>query len=172
MHCVDCGTQNLDSTRYCKSCGANLEVVRQALTQNHSSAPVSLVGPKHVGLILILATFAGIFGMGIVFGFIVTLAKTIGAALGNGLLPLLMILGLFGVTGVCLIVLSLLRMLRVPAAPKHTGPLSPVVNAALDAPPQGHALPSYREGVPSVVEHTTARLANYAPPDREDPHRS
>ena len=171
MHCVDCGTQNLDSTRYCKSCGANLEVVRQALTQNLSSGPVSLIGPKHVGLILLLSTFGGIFGLGIVFGFLVSLSKSIGASLGNGLLPLLMILGLFGVTGVCIIVLSLLRMLRVPV-PKQTGPLAPVVAAALDAPPQGRELPSYREGVPSVVEHTTARLANYAPPDREDPNRS
>jgi hypothetical protein len=171
MHCVDCGTQNLDSTRYCKSCGANLEVVRQALTQSLSTGPVTMIGPRHVGLILMLATFGGIFGLGIVFGFIVSLARAIGPSLGNGLLPLLMLLGLFGVAGVCIIVLSLLRMLRIPAA-RQTGPLPPAANAALDAPPQGQALPSYREGVPSVVEHTTARLANYAPPEREDPNRS
>src|SRR4051812_37741254 len=99
MHCVDCGTQNLDSTRYCKSCGANLEVVRQALTQNLSSGPATMIGPRHVGLILMLATFGGIFGLGIVFGFIVSLARAIGPSLGNGLLPLLMLLGLFGVAG-------------------------------------------------------------------------
>jgi len=32
MYCPRCATQNIDSARYCRSCGANLSLVPQALT--------------------------------------------------------------------------------------------------------------------------------------------
>ena len=32
MYCPKCSTQNIDSARYCRSCGANLSLVPQALT--------------------------------------------------------------------------------------------------------------------------------------------
>src|SRR5262249_53300989 len=32
MYCPKCATQNSDNTRYCRSCGANLSLVPQALT--------------------------------------------------------------------------------------------------------------------------------------------
>src|SRR5258708_25619506 len=32
MFCPNCATQNADSTRFCRSCGANLSLVPQALT--------------------------------------------------------------------------------------------------------------------------------------------
>jgi hypothetical protein len=172
MHCVNCGTQNLETTRYCKSCGANLELLRQALTQNLSSGPLSLIGPKHVGAILALSTIIGLGGLGIVFGCIVGLAKTIGASLGNDLLPLLLMLGMVGVAGICIIVVSLLRTLRVPQPKSQATPPIPVVQAVLEPPTQSHLLSSYREPVSSVVENTTSRLGNYAPPEREGPNRS
>ena len=172
MHCVNCGTQNLDTTRYCKSCGANLEVLRQALTQNLSSGPVSLIGPKHVGAILALSAIVGVGGLGIVFGAIIALSVSIGPSLGKELFPLLFLLGAVGVAGVCIIVTSLLRMLRGGAPAKQVGPAVPVAQAVLEPHAQSQALPGYREPVSSVVEHTTARLGNYAPPDRETPERS
>ena len=42
MYCIDCGTQNLDSTRYCKSCGADLETLRYVLTQPLASGTTSM----------------------------------------------------------------------------------------------------------------------------------
>jgi zinc ribbon protein len=171
MHCVNCGTQNLETTRYCKSCGANLEVLRQALTQNLSSGPLSLVGPKHVGAILFLSTVIGLGGLGIVFGCLVALANSIGASLGKDLLPLLLMLGMAGVAGICIIVVSLLRTLRGAASARRAAPPIPVAQAVLEPAVQNPALPSYREPV-SVVEHTTARLGNYAPPEPKESNRS
>lgn len=170
MHCVNCGTQNLETTRYCKSCGANLEVLRQALTQNLSSGPVSLIGPRHVWLILVMSAILGISGLGIVFGSVVALARVIGPTLGGALLPLLFLVTGIGVGGICIIVTSLLRMLKTSARQPQQFQSAPVAQAVLEPRPQSHALPGHREPV-SVVEHTTARLANYAPPDHENPGR-
>jgi hypothetical protein len=174
MHCVNCGTENLATTRYCKSCGANLEVLRQALTQNVSAGTTSLVGPKHVGAILGLAALVGLGGLGIVFGCLVALSISIGSAFGEDILPLLLILAAIGVAGVCVIVVSLLRMLRggAPAKPARQEPPVPVAHAVLEGAPQSRVLPSFREPASSVVEHTTARLGEYAAPERETPKRS
>ena len=165
MHCVNCGTQNLETTRYCKSCGANLEVLRQALTQNVTGGPHSLVGPSHVGAILVMTAFMGLGGLAIVFGCLVALAKTIGPTLGNGLLPLLLMLGAVGVGGVVLIVTTLLRMLNVPAPKPGTGASGPIAPAAFE-PVAERGLPEFREPVSSVVENTTSRLGKYEEPRR------
>jgi hypothetical protein len=168
MHCVNCGTQNLETTRYCKSCGANLEVLRQALTQTLPSGPLTMIGPKHVGLILMLSTLIGIAGFGIVFGCLVALSISIGPTLGGGLFPLLLLLGASGVFGVCFVVSSMMKMLKHAPGSARSMPQTPVVPAALDAPPASQVLPPYRQPVGSVVEHTTARLGQYAQPDREE----
>ena len=168
MHCVNCGTQNLETTRYCKSCGANLEVLRQALTQSLTSAPLTMIGPKHVGLILMLSALTGIGGLAIVFAGLVALSIALGPSLGGARLPLLLLLGGSGVFGVCFMVSTLMRMLKVaPAPPQPVRPV-PVVPGVLEAPSANHALPSFRDPVGSVVEHTTARLGQYARPEREE----
>jgi hypothetical protein len=169
MHCVNCGTQNLETTRYCKSCGANLEVLRQALTQNVTSGALTMIGPKHVGLILTLSALLGIGGLGIVFGGLVALSIALGPSLGGARMPLLLLLGGAGVFGVCFMVSSMMRMLK--SAPAQPMPQIPVMQAALEPPPANHALPSFRDPVGSVVEHTTARLGQYAKPERETPER-
>jgi len=169
MHCVNCGTQNLETTRYCKSCGANLEVLRQALTQKASTGALSLIGPRHVGAILALSALLGLGGLGIVFGCLVALSISIGPSLGNGLLPLLLFLGAVGVTGVCFIVGSLLRMLKTPSPSNASGP--PIVQALIEGNASSRALPDYHEPVSSVVEHTTSRLPSYAPPQTDAPPR-
>lgn len=38
MYCPNCATQNADNTKYCRSCGANLSLVPQALTGQLSEA--------------------------------------------------------------------------------------------------------------------------------------
>lgn len=170
MHCVNCGTQNLDTTRYCKSCGANLEVLRQALTQNLSSGATSMIGPKHVGLILVLSGLTAIGGFGALFGCLVALAAVIGPSLGDKVLPLLFLLGAMGIAGVTYVVASMLRMLKTAGAEKTKKPPVSVAHAVLE-PGTGHVLPPFREPV-SVVEHTTARLGDYAaPPPRNTGER-
>ncbi|HET9531731.1 MAG TPA: zinc-ribbon domain-containing protein [Blastocatellia bacterium] len=39
MYCPKCGTQNNEGTRFCRSCGANLSLVPQALTGSLPSEP-------------------------------------------------------------------------------------------------------------------------------------
>ncbi|HEY3136489.1 MAG TPA: zinc ribbon domain-containing protein [Blastocatellia bacterium] len=39
MFCPSCATQNSDNTRYCRSCGANLSFIPQALTGQLPEAP-------------------------------------------------------------------------------------------------------------------------------------
>ncbi|HQR40534.1 MAG TPA: zinc ribbon domain-containing protein [Blastocatellia bacterium] len=174
MHCIDCGTQNLETTRYCSRCGANLEVLRQALTSNLSSGPLTMIGPKHVGLILVMSGLVGLGGVTVVFLGLTILANILGTSLGGGILPLLLFLGIVGIGGVVLVVMSLLKMLRAGQSAKNATP--PVIQQMmLDAPGRSAVLPpanSYRQGIPSVVEHTTANLPNYAPPPPEDPRRS
>ena len=170
MHCVNCGTQNLETTRYCKSCGANLEVLRQALTQNLTGAAVSMIGPKHVGLILTLSSLIGIGGLAIVFAGLVALSIAVGPSLGGGRIPLLLLLGVAGVAGVCFIVSSLMRMLKTAPAPAPRYPI-PAVPPLLESPAISQPLPPFRDPIGSVVEHTTARLGQYSAPDRETPER-
>lgn len=38
MYCPKCSTQNIDSAKYCRKCGANLSLVPQALTGNLPNA--------------------------------------------------------------------------------------------------------------------------------------
>lgn len=169
MHCVNCGTQNLETTRYCKSCGANLEVLRQALSQNVSSGPLTLIGPRHVGAILALSAVLGLGGLGIVFGCLVALSISIGPTLGNGLFPLLLMLGAVGVTGVCFIVGSLLRMLKAQPSSTASGPT--IVQSVIEGRPSSRVLPEFHEPMSSIVESTTSRLPNYAPPHSDGPSR-
>lgn len=173
MYCIDCGTQNLDTTRYCKSCGADLETVRYALTQPLASGGTSLIGPRHVWFILVMSGLTGLGGLGIVFGVLMVLAGIVGPTLGGGIFPLLFLLGAIGTAGVCFIVFMMLRMLRTSSngapRPAPSGPLPPRMQAP--EPPRQLNSTRFREGMPSVVEHTTSRLGEYAPPPRDERER-
>jgi hypothetical protein len=46
MYCPNCATQNSDTTRYCRSCGANLSLVPQALTGQLPEAPIGRHGRR------------------------------------------------------------------------------------------------------------------------------
>jgi hypothetical protein len=169
MYCIDCGTQNLDTTRYCKSCGADLAAIRTALVQPVTTANGTLVSQRHVVLVLILSGFVGVAGLGIVFFALAVLANILSTELGGGVFPLVLLLGAMGIFGVCFIVSNLLKMLRttgiVPIQQPATGPLPQVRQP--ETPRQLNST-HFRQGVPSVVEHTTSRLGEYAPPPREE----
>jgi len=167
MYCIDCGTQNLDTTRYCSRCGSNLEVLRHALTQPLTAPETaSLISQRHVWLILTLSGLVSVVGISVVFGVLFGLADTLVDRIGGGVIPLLFVVGGIGIAGVVLIVRSLLKLLNT-SGPART-PTGPLV-AQLAAPRQNVALPAppYPQPVGSVVEHTTARLGNYAPPNEE-----
>ena len=165
MYCIDCGTQNLDSTRYCSRCGLNLEGLCAALTQPLTQESTSLIGQRHVGAILAVTALIGIVGFCAVFGSIIALSDILSPRIGGGIVPVILFAGGFGVFGLVMIIRMLLGLLNGAKAAVPTGPLA----ARLAAPPQQVALPpsAFRQPVPSVVEHTTARLGNYAPPADE-----
>ncbi|MBK6425379.1 MAG: zinc ribbon domain-containing protein [Blastocatellia bacterium] len=165
MYCIDCGTQNLETTRYCSRCGSNLEVLRSALTQPLTQESTSLIGPRHVGAILAVTAIIGVVGFAAIFGAIIALSDILGPRIGGGIVPVILFAGGIGVFGLVMIIRMLLGLLNGAkgAASAHAAP------ARLAAPPQHAALPppAFRQPVGSVVEHTTARLANYAPPPDE-----
>lgn len=165
MFCIDCGTQNLESTRYCSRCGSNLEVLRTALTQPLMQESTSLVGPRHVGAILTVTALIGIVGFCAVFGSIIALSDILSPRIGGGIVPVILFAGGFGVFGLVMIIRMLLGLLNGAKGPGSV----PAVAQRLAPPQQNAALPpaAFRQPVPSVVEHTTARLGNYAPPPDE-----
>ncbi len=165
MYCIDCGTQNLDTTRYCSRCGANLEILRTALTQPLTQESTSLIGPRHVGGILTVTAIIGVVGFAAIFGAIIALSDILSPRIGGGIVPVILFAGGFGVFGLVMIIRMLLGLLNGA----KSGVPGAIVAPRLPAPPQQAALPppAFRQPVPSVVEHTTARLANYAPPADE-----
>ena len=46
MYCPKCATENVDSTKFCRSCGSNLSLVPQALTGRLPEAPLSRRGRR------------------------------------------------------------------------------------------------------------------------------
>ena len=46
MYCPKCATENVDSTKFCRSCGSNLSLVPQALTGRLPEAPLSRHGRR------------------------------------------------------------------------------------------------------------------------------
>src|SRR5882724_4460565 len=80
MHCIQCGIQNSDSTRYCTRCGYNLENLTQMLTgqtgddgSDHDSSWSS----GHISLLLCMAGVISVVGLLAVFITIGALATNI-----------------------------------------------------------------------------------------------
>jgi hypothetical protein len=173
MYCIKCGTQNPVATRYCNRCGTNLEELREVAT--HGLTPLQphlqpLVGPKHVWLVLVLSAILGIAGLGTVVGLLTALVHS-PLADHDSLMPVLVLLGLGGVAGTAFMVSRLLRLVST-AVPALDPPQTGAAPKRISAPPELSLPEANRmEGVPSVVEHTTARLPDYAPPHHEEPPR-
>lgn len=171
MHCIDCGTQNLDTTRYCSRCGANLEVLRTALTQPLGQDTSSLIGPRHVGGVLSVVAIIGVVGFVTIFGAVLALSDILAPQIGGAIVPVIFFAAGFGVFGLVMIIRMLLGLL----SGRKGSPLAPsaMTSAAVSSPAQQAALPapSYRHPVGSVVEHTTSRLGDYASPVVEERDR-
>jgi hypothetical protein len=172
MYCIKCGSQNTETTRYCNRCGTNLEELREVATHGlpppTTSTPV--LGPSHVWFILLATVALAIVGLGTVFGCLIALANSPLAGTSS-LAPTLLLLGLGGVSATAFMVSRMVRLMTSAsqrAALQQGSPPAPRIAAQPDvALPE----PPHLEPVASVVEHTTSRLPDYAPPPREGPPR-
>ena len=162
MFCPKCATQNLDGASFCRTCGANISLVPQALTGQIAKDPEEEVPEwrrKHRRKEVTLdQSFKNIF-MGMAFLLIaIVLSRT---AMGQVwwfwmLLPAFSMMG----TGIA-------QYIRVKEREKQT---------SLQAPPVGRAFPEparnpdeLRAPAPSVTEGTTRHLGVEPPTRHLDP---
>jgi hypothetical protein len=170
MYCIDCGTQNPDHTRYCNRCGVNLETVRRAAT-GHLTAPppASPLTAKHVNMILLMSTFLGLGSLLILLGCLIAVASA-SPSERDDISPVAVFIGTLGILGIGFIIWRLLKMIPTAALSVPAEEPRPLPQRQFAAPPVRQELPSARpDGAPSVVEHTTHHLSQYAPPG--DPER-
>jgi hypothetical protein len=163
MFCPKCATQNLDGASFCRTCGANISLVPQALTGQIVQPPAEEIEEgrgrrrrRHRELTLDQA-FKNIF-MGIAFLIIaIGLSRTIGQVWWFWLLlPAFSLMG----TGIA-------QYIRVREREKR---------APLTAPPATRVFPERAREVdelpapvPSVTEGTTRHLGVEAPTRQLDP---
>jgi len=157
MFCPKCATQNLDGASFCRTCGANVSLVPQALTGQLAKPEVAECAPlgrRRGREVTLEHSFKNIF-MGVAFLIIaIVLSRT---GLGQGwwfwmLIPAFMMAG----TG-------LAQFIRIQEKEKQS---------KLQAPPVARAFPepAYRADVPpSVTEGTTRHLGVEAPTRHLDP---
>jgi hypothetical protein len=152
MFCPKCATQNLDGASFCRSCGANISLVPQALTgqiarQNETPPPATDEQSGKPGRPLTLDhAFKNIF-MGLAFLIIaLVLSRTIGQYWWFWmLLPAFSLMG----TGIA-------QFIRLREREKR--PALPAPNLAPSLPPRPteQLIPP----VPSVTEGTTRHLTS------------
>src|SRR5215216_6676972 len=163
MFCPKCATQNLDATSFCRTCGANISLVPQALTgqmtQPSSEKEVDegggfcSPGRRRRGRELTLdQAFKNVF-MGFAFLIIaIVLSRTIGQAWWFWmLLPAFSLMG----TG-------LAQYIRVKESAKRASLIGPPVNSRA-FPVQPRNPDELRAPVASVTEGTTRHLGVEAP---------
>ena len=154
MFCPKCATQNLDGASFCRSCGANISLVPQALTGQISrpTEEKSLTdeeaclrtGGRRRRQVTLEAAFKNVF-LGIAFVFIaVALSRSIGAGWWFWMLiPAALMMG----TGIAQYI-RLKELNRNPSVPTFPSP---------PARPTEHLMPP----APSVTEGTTRHLTSH-----------
>ena len=164
MFCPKCATQNLDGASFCRTCGANISLVPQALTGQIAKAPDEEVDHtrgrrRDRKEVTLDQAFKNAF-MGI--GFLLIAIVLSRSAMGQAwwfwmLLPAFSMMG----TGIA-------QYIRVREKEKRT---------SLQPPPIGRAFPERPRNpdelmppAPSVTEGTTRHLGVEAPTRHLDPH--
>lgn len=162
MFCPKCATQNLDGASFCRSCGANISLVPQALTGQIVKPPAEEIveGRRRRGKEVTLEqSFKNIF-MGVAFLLISIVLSRV--PMGQTwwfwmLIPAFSMMA----TGVA-------QYVRIKEREKHS---------SLAAPPIARAFPSHTENpnelrppAPSVTEGTTRHLGVEAPTRHFDPN--
>src|SRR5215212_4198554 len=164
MFCPKCATQNLDGASFCRTCGANISLVPQALTGQLAQTPAEEIveGPgrrgRHSKEVTLDQSFKNIF-MGIAFLIVaLALSRTIGQTWWFWmLLPAFSMMG----TGIA-------QYIRVREREKRTSLGAPPV-ARVSPPERARSVDELRAPVPSVTEGTTRHLGVEAPTRHLDP---
>lgn len=166
MFCPKCATQNLDGASYCRSCGANISLVPQALTGNLAEpviddCSIGRRGQKRGKNLSLDQAFKNVF-MGVAFLIVaIALSRSIGAGWWFWLLlPAFSMMG----TGIA-------QFIRLKEQEKRNQLISSPVNQALPdrsnhvTPRNLNASPTgeLRTPVPSVTEGTTRHLGVETP---------
>ena len=165
MFCPKCATKNLEGVSFCRTCGANISLVPQALTGqvpqpvSDEIIPEGRRGRRRHGKEASLdSAFKNIF-MGIAF---LLVAIVLSRSIGNGwwfwmLIPAFSMMG----TGVA-------QFIRLKENQKQPLIRAVPVSPALQAPPVGGGLTARNTGEllappPSITEGTTRHLGAEAP---------
>ena len=155
MFCPKCATQNLDGASFCRSCGANISLVPQALTGQLMQPPMTEVtGPYRTrrGRELTLEQPIQNFFIGIAFFIIsMVLSRTIGQVWWFWLL----------IPAVSLMAKGVGQYIRLKQYEKRVGLAAPPMNRSFVEPPR--APEELRSPVGSVTEGTTRHLGVEAP---------
>lgn len=171
MYCITCGTNNTETTRFCTRCGANLETLRQSMSGPLSQPPQQFqLTPGQLLGVLIISGIVALGALGLVFGvFGPLIMRNPNAA--DSPIPVILAMGAFATLGFYFrMVYKLVAGGHIRQShqdqqpPQQTEPR----RAGYQTGPQ-QALPPGVQAVPiappSVVEHTTAHLPKYAPPE-------
>ena len=162
MFCPKCATQNLDGASFCRTCGANISLVPQALTGQLQQPPVTegdgLCRTKRGRELTLEQPFKNFF-MGVAF---VIISIVLSRSIGQGwwfwmLIPAFM----FMATG-------LAQFIRLQEHAKRASLAPPAGRSLVEAPPRTQEL---RGPVASVTEGTTRHLGVEAPTRHLDHER-
>ena len=155
MFCPKCATNNLEGASFCRTCGANISLVPQALTGQLAQSPHQSIEGRHGRrrnreLTLDQALKNVFLG----FAFLV-IAIALSRSIGQGwwfwmLLPAFSMMG----TGVA-------QVIRVREREKRASILPPTMPPAF--PEQPRTVNELRPPVPSVTEGTTRHLNTNQP---------
>ena len=155
MFCPKCATQNLDGASFCRSCGANISLIPQAMTGQMINAPVEAVGEgkRKTGKEVTLdQSFKNIF-MGVAFLLVSIVLSRSGMGQGWWFWMLIPAFSLMG-TGIA-------QYIRIQERQKQASLVSPPATRAF----QEHSRnpDELRPPAPSVTEGTTRHLGVEAP---------
>ena len=165
MFCPKCATQNLDGASFCRTCGANISLVPQALTGQLAQQPEEEIVDdrgrrrrgRHGKEVTLDQAFKNVF-MGFAFLIIaIALSRTIGQAWWFW-----MLLPAFSMMGT-----GLAQYIRVKEREKRGSLPSPPATRVF--PERARDVDELRAPAPSVTEGTTRHLGVEAPTRHLDP---
>ena len=162
MFCPKCATQNLDGASFCRTCGANISLVPQALTGQLANVPAEEVSDRrrrrHRGELTLEQSFKNMF-MGVAF---LLIAIVLSRSPFGWTWWMWMLIPAFVMMGT-----GIAQYIRIKEKNKQS---------ALQAPPVGRAFPERPRNpdelmapAPSVTEGTTRHLGVEAPTRHLDP---
>jgi len=154
MFCPKCATQNVDGAHFCRSCGANISLVPQALTGQLEQPPMTEVGgrrTRHRRELTLEQPVQNLF-LGIAFVIIsIVLSRTIGQVWWFWLL----------IPAFSLMAKGVAQFIRLKTYESRAALGAPPARSAFAEPPPPQQ--DLRSPVSSVTEGTTRHLGVEAP---------